>query len=229
MIKLKLVLFDLDGTLADTAVDIARVTNRVLADADRPPLSLDEVRAQVSFGARALLRAGFGGTLSDAELEPLLAQLFAYYAEAPAIDTTAFPGLAECIHEFAAAGSRWGVVTNKPEALAVPIVAALGIKPEPICIIGGDTFTRKKPDPLPLLEACRKAGIAPDEAIYIGDAEIDARAASAAGMPLAVAGFGYAPARAEACRWPGNVRYAADTDELGRILGLGEKVSAQAS
>lgn len=225
----KLVLFDLDGTLADTAVDIARATNRVLVEAGRPPLALGEVRARVSFGARALLRTGFDSPLTDPELERLLAQLFRYYAETPAIDTAVFPGLAELIREFATAGSRWGVVTNKPEALAVPIVAALGLEPAPVCIIGGDTSARKKPDPLPLREACRRAGVAPSETIYVGDAEIDARAASAAGMPLAVAGFGYAPARAETQSWCGNIRYAADAGELRRILCLEEKISAGAS
>jgi phosphoglycolate phosphatase len=225
--KPRLVLFDLDGTLADTAPDIARATNRVLAEAGRPPLSLAEVRATVSFGARALIRTGFDQEPDKTIIEQLVSRLFEIYSQSPSRKTRLFAGLAELIGELTANGLRWGVVTNKPESLAVPIVEALGIKSDPVCIIGGDSLPRKKPDPLPLLEGCRRAGAPPTEAVYVGDAEIDAKAASAANMPLVIAGFGYAPER-EATRAWGNSTYAANVETLARVLGL-RKVPAGAA
>lgn len=215
----RLVLFDLDGTLADTAPDIARVTNQVLAGADRPPLALEAVRARVSFGARELLRSGFDHTVEDEKLEALLKQLFAAYAEAPALHATVFPGLETAIGDLSAAGIRWGIVSNKPEALVRPIVAALALPDKPVCVAGGDTFARKKPDPLPLIEACRLANVPPAETVYVGDAIIDAEAARAAGMPLIVAGYGYAPSQTDLADW-GEVLYAADPRELTGLLGL---------
>jgi len=203
---LRLVLFDLDGTLADTAPDIARATNVVLAEAGRPPLPLARIRSIVSSGARALLRAGFeNDTPSEAEIDGLAQRLFDVYAERPAAATTVFPGLAELIAELPGLGAGWGVVTNKPERLAGPIVAAFKLAPPPGCIIGGDTLAARKPDPLPLLEACRRADVAPAEALYVGDAEIDVRTARAAGMPVAVAGFGYAPAAQTVRTWQPDV------------------------
>lgn len=223
----RLALFDLDGTLADTAPDIARVVNVTLAEAGRPPLALATVRRLVSSGARALLRAGFPAPLQESELDRLLARLFAVYAEEPVRETAVFPGLAGLITQLGTAAVRWGVVTNKPAALAEPIVAAFDLEPRPICVIGGDSYARKKPDPMPLLEACRIADVAPFETIYVGDAEIDARAARAAGMPLVVAGFGYAPAREDVEHWRGGY-YAADVEELAHIL-LGRRGASAAT
>ncbi len=217
--KPRLVLFDLDGTLADTAPDIARVTNQVLAEAGRPPLSLSQVRATVSFGARALLLSGFDKTPEEIYIQQLLGKLFLLYSKEPSRETRAFPGLAELISSMAGHDILWGVVTNKPAALAAPIVAALGVAPPPACLIGGDTFPRKKPDPMPLIEACRQVGVTPDEAFYVGDANIDAQAAGAAGLPFVVAGFGYAPPRSAVRSW-GKLQYAGDAAALARIVGL---------
>jgi phosphoglycolate phosphatase len=215
----RLVLFDLDGTLADTAPDIARVANQVLAEAHRPPLALETVRARVSFGARELLRGGFEHAVEDEKLDALLERLFAVYAEAPAVHTTVFPGLEAALAALGRADIRWGIVSNKPEALVRPIVMALALPGEPICVVGGDTFARKKPDPLPLVETCRRVNIPPAQTVYVGDSIIDAEAARAAGMPLIVAGFGYAPAQADLSDW-GKVLYAADPRELSALLGL---------
>ncbi|MGH8162277.1 MAG: HAD-IA family hydrolase, partial [Gammaproteobacteria bacterium] len=152
-------------------------------------------------------------------LQQLLGRLFSFYSEDPSRATCVFPGLVEVIGELADQRIRWGVVTNKPAALAGPIVAALDIAPAPACLIGGDSFPRKKPDPMPLVEACRQVGVEPNEAIYVGDADIDARAAHAAGLSFVVAGFGYAPPRSATGAW-GKLQYAADTGALARIVGL---------
>ncbi len=225
--KPQLVLFDLDGTLADTAPDILLALNLTLTEAGRPPLALATVRGLVSRGARALLSAGFSAPPDETEMNRLFDRLFAIYGEAPAKETTVFPGLGDLIAQLGDINIRWGVVTNKPAALAEPIVAALGIAPAPVCVIGGDSFARKKPDPLPLLEACRIAGVAPGKTIYVGDAEIDARAARAAGMPLVIAGFGYAPEREATHSWDAE-HYAASVDELAHILGAPRNAAATA-
>ncbi|MGH8426719.1 MAG: HAD-IA family hydrolase [Gammaproteobacteria bacterium] len=217
---LRLALFDLDGTLADTAPDIARAVNLALSEIGRPPLALTTVRSLVSSGARALLRAGLDGAApADADMERLLERLFAYYGEAPVVKTRVFSGLKPLIAELAESGIAWGVVSNKPIRLVEPIVVALGLAPAPVCVIGGDSLARKKPDPLPLLTACERASVEPGETIYVGDAEIDVLAARAAAMRVVIAGFGYAPPAAEVARWnPQPEFYVPTVAKLGRVL-----------
>lgn len=215
--SLELVLFDLDGTLADTAADIARATNLALAEAGRSPLSVEHVRGLVSQGARRVLEAGYApGEVEEATIDRLVERLFAHYAERPADETHVFDGLGAMVAELAQLGIRWGVVSNKPVALVEPIVAALGLQPDPVCTLGGDSTPRKKPDPLPLLHACELAGVAAERALYVGDAEIDVRAARAADMPVAIAGFGYAPESAAFDEWAPDC-YATSVDELQRF------------
>ncbi len=200
--NLQLVLFDLDGTLADTAVDIARATNLALAEAGRPPLSIEHVRERVSMGARRLIASSYAaGETDEAEIDHLTGRLFAHYAEEPARHTRVFEGLDQLVGDLGRMGIAWGVVSNKPEALVQPIVTALALRPAPLCMMGGDSTPRKKPDPLPLLHACEQAGVPPTRALYVGDAEIDVRAARAAGMPVAIAGFGYAPGAGVVSDW----------------------------
>ena len=192
--NLQLVLFDLDGTLADTAVDIARATNLALAEAGRPALSIEHVRARVSMGARRLIASSYtDDAATEDEISDLTKRLFAHYSEVPARHTRVFEGLEALLGDLGRMDVPWGVVSNKPEALVQPIVTALALEPAPICMMGGDSTARKKPDPMPLLQACEMAGATPARTLYVGDAEIDVQAARAAGMPVAIAGFGYAP------------------------------------
>ncbi len=192
--SLQLVLFDLDGTLADTAVDIARATNLALAEAGREPLSIEHVRARVSMGARRLIVSSYAeGEASEEEINHLTSRLFAYYTEVPARHTRVFEGVEDLLGDLGRMDVPWGVVSNKPETLVQPIVTTLALDPAPVCMMGGDSTVRKKPDPLPLLHACEMAGAEPARTLYVGDAEIDVQAARAAGMPVAIAGFGYAP------------------------------------
>lgn len=199
--SLRLVLFDLDGTLADTAADIAHATNLALAEAARPPFTVEQVRALVSSGARKLIASGCGDSVGEKDIDRLIARLLAHYAERPTMHTRVFTGLDALIGKFAAHGLIWGVVSNKPIALAQPIVDALALAPPPVCILGGDSVSAKKPNPLPLLHACKNAGVTAQETLYVGDAEIDVRAAQAAGMPIAIAGFGYAPDETTVRTW----------------------------
>ncbi len=199
--SLRLVLFDLDGTLADTAADIANATNLALAEAGRPPFTVEQVRALVSSGARKLITSGCDDSVGEKDIDHLMARLFEHYAERPAMHTRVFVGLDALIREFSARGLIWGVVSNKPVALARPIVDALALAPPPVCVLGGDSVATKKPDPLSLLHACKSAGIVAQETLYVGDAEIDVRAAQAAGIPSAIAGFGYAPNETTVRTW----------------------------
>lgn len=226
--SLELVLFDLDGTLADTAADIARATNLALAEIQRPPLSEAHVRKLVSLGARRVLSSSYADDDVDlATLDRLTESLFAHYAEKPAARTRVFEGLDGLLDDLGRAGLSWGVVSNKPVALVRPIVAALALDPDPVCVLGGDSTVRKKPDPLPLLHACELAGISPARALYVGDAEIDVQAARAAGMPVAIAGFGYAPDAGRVAAWRPDF-YADSVDALRRFaLSLrGDAVNA---
>jgi len=214
--SLRLVLFDLDGTLADTAVDIARAANLALAEAGRSPFSVEQVRSLVSSGARKLLASSYDHA-NEADIDRLAARLFHHYAERPATHTRVFEGLDGLIDEFAAHRLDWGVVSNKPENLVRPIIDALALSPSPVCVLGGDSLAARKPDPLPLLHACEIAGSSPREALYIGDAEIDVRAARAAGMPVAIVGFGYAPAASTVREWQPDY-YAESVDALRTLV-----------
>ena len=187
---LRAVLFDLDGTLVDSAPDLCHAVNRVLADLGRPSVPLSRLRQVVSKGGRAMLSVALPD-LSEHEREPLLAPFLAYYAEALAVDSVLFPGIAELLAAIEARGLRWGIVTNKPEGLAVGVVEGFGWTQRCAVLVGGDTLPQRKPDPAPIRLACERLGIAPGEAIYVGDDERDIVAARAAGMVSVAALWGY--------------------------------------
>ena len=187
---LRAVLFDLDGTLVDSAPDLCNAVNRVLADLGRSPVPLSRLRQVVSKGGRAMLSVALPD-LSEAEREPLLAPFLAYYGQALAKDSVLFPGIAGLLAALEARGLRWGIVTNKPEGLAVGVVDGFGWTPRCAVLVGGDTLPQRKPDPAPILLACQRLGIAPDEAFYVGDDERDILAARAAGMVSVAALWGY--------------------------------------
>lgn len=210
--SLRLVLFDLDGTLADTAADIARAANLALAEAGREPFSVEHVRSLVSSGARKLIASSWDRAAEE-DVDRLTRRLFAHYAEQPAQHTRVFSGLDGLIGEFGGLNLNWGIVSNKPVSLVRPILDALSLEPAPACVLGGDSVGAKKPDPLPLLHACGLAGALPTEALYVGDAEIDVRAARAAGMPVAIVGFGYAPEEPVVRGWQPDC-YAGTVDAL---------------
>lgn len=214
--SLRLVLFDLDGTLADTAADIARATNLALAEAGREPFSVEHVRSLVSSGARKLIASSWDRAAEE-DVDRLVRRLFAHYADRPAEHTRVFSGLDGLIGEFGGLDLDWGIVSNKPESLVRPIVDALALEPGPACVLGGDSVAAKKPDPLPLLHACELAGTPPAQTLYVGDAEIDVRAARAAGMPVAIVGFGYAPEEPVVRGWQPDC-YAASVDALRRFV-----------
>ena len=189
--NLRTVLFDLDGTLADTAPDMAQALNLLLKEKDYEPLPFDTIRPWVSHGGLALVRLGFGEETGDIELENLRQRFLEIYAENLCRETRLFPGIPQLLATLSENSFNWGVVTNKPGYLTEPLVAQLTIQPPPACIVSGDTTTNRKPHPEPMLLACKQAGSNPHECLYVGDAERDIHAGKQAGMKTLVALFGY--------------------------------------
>jgi phosphoglycolate phosphatase len=179
------VLFDFDGTLADTAPDLAAAVNRMRVEQGHEPLELERLRPFSSAGARGLLQAAFGVKPDDAEYKAMRQEFLDLYAETCCSDTRLFPGVAELLEALRARDIRWGVVTNKATRFTERILAHLQLRPD--CVACGDTTPHLKPHPAPLLHAAGQLGLAPAECFYLGDDLRDMKAARAAGMrPIAV-------------------------------------------
>ncbi len=179
------VLFDLDGTLADTAPDLAAALNRLRADQGLEPLPLERLRPFASAGARGLVHVGFGIKPGDGEYASLRESFLEYYADATCVETRLFPGMQELLHDLRARECAWGIVTNKSTRFTEIIVSAMKLKPD--CVACGDTTAHLKPHPAPLLHAAEQLGLAPKDCMYLGDDLRDIQAARAAGMrPIAV-------------------------------------------
>lgn len=185
------VLFDLDGTLADTAPDLAAALNRVLLDQGCEPLPFSRIRPEVSNGAAALVRLGFGLAAGDAGFDALRQALLDEYSDHIAAETRLFPGMADVLTGIEQRGMKWGVVTNKPAFLTDPLLAALQVAERAACVVSGDTLPQRKPDPAPMLHACLATGSDPEHCVYVGDAERDIVAGRRAGMRTLAARFGY--------------------------------------
>jgi len=185
------VLFDLDGTLADTAPDMARTVNEMRVRRGLDPVAGELVRPHVSKGARGMLLAAFQVTNEDPQFAAMRDEFLEIYAGNLCVDSCLFPGMEEVLQGLEARGMPWGVVTNKFELLARPILEQLGIAKRAGAIVGGDTCPRPKPFPDPLVFAASTMRVAPESTLYVGDDERDVQAARAAGMPVLVAGYGY--------------------------------------
>ncbi len=183
------VLFDFDGTLADTAPDLGGAVNRLLVEQGLAALPLERIRPHASSGARGMLGAAFGLTPEDPRYAPLRDAFLAYYAERVCVETTLFPGIEELLGELALQGIAWGVVTNKATRFTEPILAALRL--EPGCVVCGDTTPHTKPHPTPLLHAAERLGLAPETCCYVGDDLRDIQAARAAKMRAIAVEYGY--------------------------------------
>jgi phosphoglycolate phosphatase len=185
------VLFDLDGTLADTAPDMARTVNAMRARRGLPPVAAALVRPHVSKGARGMICSAFEMTADHPDFMPMREEFLDLYGREICVDTVLFPGMQDLLDSLEEDGIAWGVVTNKFERFARPILAELGIAERAGAIVGGDTCPRAKPFPDPLLFAAKQMGVSPGQTLYVGDDERDVQAARAAGMPVIVAGYGY--------------------------------------
>ena len=199
--RYRTILFDLDGTLADTAPDLADALNTVLQRNGSPPLAYEKIRPVVSHGGVALIELGFGLPQQDPGFEPLRQQLLDAYLQNIASKTRLFPGMAELLQAIERRGLSWGVVTNKPGWLTDPLLAAMQLDHRAACVVSGDTLPQRKPDPAPLLHACQLTDSQVHECVYIGDAERDIVAGQRAGMTTLVALFGYIGEHEQPHRW----------------------------
>ena len=183
------VLFDFDGTLADTAPDLAAAVNRMRVEQGHEPLPIECLRPFASAGARGLLHAAYGIKPENAEYGALRETFLEYYAERVCEQTRLFPGIAELLAELKARGIAWGIVTNKATRFTERIIAALKLAPD--CVACGDTTPHLKPHPAPLLHACSQVRVGPADCTYLGDDLRDMKAAHAAGMRAIAVEWGY--------------------------------------
>lgn len=202
------VMFDLDGTLLDTAPDFVHVLNHMRAERDDAPVTLAEVRPVVSRGASAMLKVAFPAA-TDTELPALRDRFLALYANSLKRDTVLFPGMDALLDALDASGRRWGIVTNKPGWLTGPLLAAFGLDVRAACVVSGDTLPTRKPDPAPLLHACALVSVAPAATVYVGDAENDIRAGRGGGLATALALFGYIDEHDDIDAWGADVQLEA--------------------
>jgi len=183
------ILFDLDGTLADTAPDLAAALNRLRADQGLEPVPLERLRPFASAGARGLVHAGLGVKPGDEDYEALRTAFLEAYRENTCVETKLFPGIPELLAALEARGIPWGIVTNKATRFTDRIVEALGLAPA--CVVCGDTTEHIKPHPAPLLHAAEQLQLPAGACTYLGDDLRDVQAALAAGMRAIAVGWGY--------------------------------------
>jgi len=199
--QVRAVLFDLDGTFADTAPDLGRALNRLRTERGLEPLPVGAMRAHASSGARGLLKTGFGLTPESEGYNALRDRFLELYAQNLCADTRLFDGIPELIERIEARPLPWGVVTNKAKRFSEPLLRALAVGHRAACIVSGDSTPHIKPHPAPLLQAAALLALAPGECIYLGDDVRDAQAARAAGMRFAAAGWGYLGDGADPRTW----------------------------
>lgn len=185
------VLFDLDGTLADTAPDLGGTVNFLLAEEGRPQLPLSALRPFVSQGARGLLRAGFGIDASDADYERLTERFLEIYAGRLCAESRLFDGIADLLDRLESMDLRWGIVTNKRMRFTDPLVELLGLYPRTRCVVSGDTTAEAKPSALPIRHACTLLDCAPERTLYVGDDIRDVQAGRNAGCHTVAVSYGY--------------------------------------
>ena len=185
------VLFDLDGTLIDTAPDMGGALNRLLQEENHEPLPLASIRPHVSRGGLVLTQLGFADKVDAEEIEPLRLRFLQHYRAGIADESRLFDGFDEILSELERRELRWGIVTNKPEWLTQPLLRELGLDRRAAVVIGGDTLANRKPHPEPLQVAAARLGIDCENCVYVGDDERDVIAGRAANMKTLIAAYGY--------------------------------------
>jgi N-acetyl-D-muramate 6-phosphate phosphatase len=189
--QIRAVLFDLDGTLLDTAPDMIVALNTLLGQQGRAPLPYALARTQVSHGSTGMLKQAFPEIPQGAEFEALRKRFLSLYSERLSQDTALFTGCDTVLDTLAQRNLSWGIVTNKPAFLTEPLLEALGLAQRAGCVVSGDTLPERKPHPAPLLHAAQLLALPPQQCIYVGDAQRDVQSAHAAGMKVLLALYGY--------------------------------------
>lgn len=211
------ILFDLDGTLADTAVGLGLALNMQRERHGLAPLAAEIIRPYASHGTPGLLGVGFGLSKEDVSFGEMRAEYLTLYDEVFLQNPQLFEGVAEVLESIELRGLKWGVVTNKPSRFTVPLMQALGLAQRATCIVSGDDCERPKPHPDTLLLASQLADIAPQQCVYVGDAERDIIAGHAAGMSTIVAMYGYLDAQDKPETWGAQSMIATPTALLPLI------------
>lgn len=209
--SLQAVLFDLDGTLVDTAADLVEAVNRIVSEEGGKPVPEALLRPLVSKGSRTLLAHALPTTSEEAR-DRLVPRFLAAYAAGLTRHSRPYPGIEELLTGIEAHAWRWGIVTNKPEALARGVVEGMGWSQRCAVLVGGDTLAVRKPHPAPLLRAAELLGVDPAACLYIGDDARDIEASNAAGMPCLAALWGYREAHEQPEHWPATAHCQAPAD-----------------
>ncbi len=191
MARIQAILFDLDGTIADTAPDLASAANSLRLADDVPPLPIELLRPFASQGARGLLKEAVGLSPEDPGFEHARLRFLSYYEQNLCVYTRLFPGIEPLLAGIEKRGTPWGIVTNKVEYFAQPLIQKLGLANRCAITVGGDTTPNPKPAPDPLLYAARAIKVAPEACLYVGDDLRDVQAAHAAGMTSVAVRWGY--------------------------------------
>ena len=195
------VLFDLDGTLIDSAPDLGAAANKMRTDRGLTSLPLSHYRPMAGAGARGMIGVAFGLNISIAEFEVLKEEFFANYEAGMTQRTFAFEGVGELIEKITQAGLVWGVVTNKSERFTLPLTQAMSLFNTAQTIVSGDTTAHVKPHPAPLFEAARQISMSPERCVYVGDDHRDIVAGHAAGMSTVAAAYGYLGSIVDTSDW----------------------------
>lgn len=199
--QIEAVLFDLDGTLIDSAPDLGAAADKMRTDRGMPSLPLANYRPMAGAGARGMLGVAFGLSPEHADFGALKEEFFINYEACMTERTYAFDGVAELIAQISGAGLKWGVVTNKSARFTLPLTRQMPLFASAQTIISGDTTPHAKPHPEPLFEAARQLNVEPGRCVYVGDDERDIVAGRAAGMPTVAAAYGYLGATADTLHW----------------------------
>jgi 2-phosphoglycolate phosphatase len=211
------VLFDLDGTLADTAPDLLTALNLLLAEEGKAKLPLAQTRPHTSSGVRGLLAAGFHIAPGDSQYAGLAQRFLDHYESTLCRYTMLFPGIAELLDEFDRRELPWGIVTNKRQRYTLPLVEALGLRQRAACIVSGDTSPRAKPHPQPLQMACIAMQVPPARSLYVGDDPRDILAGRAAGLGTVAAAYGYLGVEAPIEDWQADAIIALPAEIFGLL------------
>lgn len=215
------VLFDLDGTLADTAPDLGLALNRLLAEEGQPAQPYAAIRPIASHGARGLIGLGFGIGPEHADFSRLRTRFLDLYDACFCEETRLFDGVEELLQTIAERGLPWGIITNKPGRFTGPLVDSLALRVAPAVVVSGDTVGAAKPDPRPMYHAAEMLGIAPENCLYVGDAERDIEAGRKVGMTTVLADYGYIAESDRPHEWGADIR-------IGHPLELIDHLPAKA-
>lgn len=211
------ILFDLDGTLVDTAPDLGYALNIQLQRHGKTALSDTVIRPFASHGSRGLIGLGFGITPADANFIAMRDEYLSIYDTVFTRSPALLPGIADLLQVIESKGLKWGIVTNKPRRFTQRLIESMDLHLRAACVVSGDDAPQPKPSPATLLMACEQVGVKPEHCVYVGDAERDIQAGKAAGMQTAVALFGYIDVNDKPAEWGADVMIQAPSELLNSL------------